>query len=92
MTSACCFDFFAKVLVPGNVNNAFLDGLIQDTPYRVNVVAMYPDGEGLSLKSNGKTCEDNVGGLTSRTPMLEIDVVQLLKEGRRIFFEAEKSF
>ncbi|XP_051908747.1 collagen alpha-1(XII) chain-like isoform X2 [Hippocampus zosterae] len=44
-----------SVLVPGNVNNAFLDGLIQDTPYRVTVVAMYPDGEGLSLKSNGKT-------------------------------------
>ncbi|XP_077409700.1 collagen alpha-1(XII) chain isoform X3 [Vanacampus margaritifer] len=44
-----------SVLVPGNVNNAFLDGLIQDTPYRVSVVAMYPDGEGLSLKSNGKT-------------------------------------
>nr|XP_057921467.1 collagen alpha-1(XII) chain isoform X1 [Doryrhamphus excisus] len=43
------------VLVPGNVNNAFLDSLIPDTPYRVSVSAMYPDGEGLSLKGNGKT-------------------------------------
>ncbi|XP_061561152.1 collagen alpha-1(XII) chain isoform X5 [Phycodurus eques] len=44
-----------SVLVPGNINNAFLDGLIPDTPYRVSVAAMYPDGQGLSLKSNGKT-------------------------------------
>ncbi|KAM9778880.1 collagen alpha-1(XII) chain-like isoform 3-T3 [Syngnathus typhle] len=44
-----------SVLVPGSVSNAFLDGLIQDTPYRINVIAMYPDGEGPSLKSDGKT-------------------------------------
>ncbi|XP_057679033.1 collagen alpha-1(XII) chain isoform X2 [Corythoichthys intestinalis] len=44
-----------SVLVPGNVNNAFLDGLIPDTPYRVSVAATYPDGEGVSLKTDGKT-------------------------------------
>ncbi|XP_077566419.1 collagen alpha-1(XII) chain isoform X2 [Stigmatopora nigra] len=44
-----------SVLVSGNINNGFLDGLIQDTPYRVEVVAVYPDGEGASLKADGKT-------------------------------------
>ncbi|XP_061901199.1 collagen alpha-1(XII) chain isoform X3 [Entelurus aequoreus] len=44
-----------SAFVPGNVNNAFLDNLIPDTPYSVSVSAMYPDGEGLSLQSNGKT-------------------------------------
>ncbi|XP_040920044.1 collagen alpha-1(XII) chain isoform X3 [Toxotes jaculatrix] len=44
-----------SVLVPGNVNNAFLDNLIQDTPYSISVSALYADGEGSSVKGNGKT-------------------------------------
>ncbi|KAG9347396.1 hypothetical protein JZ751_004963 [Albula glossodonta] len=44
-----------SVLVPGNTNNAFLDSLIPDTPYSVNVVALYADGEGPPVKENGRT-------------------------------------
>ncbi|KAM9839911.1 collagen alpha-1(XII) chain-like [Aulostomus maculatus] len=44
-----------SVLVPGNVNSAFLDNLISDTPYSVSVVALYADGEGKSVKGKGKT-------------------------------------
>ena len=44
-----------KVLVPGNINNAFLDNLIPDTPYSVTVSALYADGEGSPVKGNGKT-------------------------------------
>uniref|UniRef100_A0A672YMG0 Collagen type XII alpha 1 chain n=1 Tax=Sphaeramia orbicularis TaxID=375764 RepID=A0A672YMG0_9TELE len=43
------------VLVPGNVNNAFLDNLIPDTPYSISVSALYADGEGPPVKGNGKT-------------------------------------
>ncbi|XP_038582158.1 collagen alpha-1(XII) chain isoform X6 [Micropterus salmoides] len=44
-----------SVLVPGNINNAFLDNLIPDTPYSVTVSALYADGEGSPVKNNGKT-------------------------------------
>ncbi|KAJ8288713.1 hypothetical protein COCON_G00013720 [Conger conger] len=44
-----------SVLVPGNTNTAFLDQLIPDTPYSVNVVALYPDGEGQPVSDDGKT-------------------------------------
>uniref|UniRef100_A0A3Q3JN84 Collagen, type XII, alpha 1b n=1 Tax=Monopterus albus TaxID=43700 RepID=A0A3Q3JN84_MONAL len=44
-----------SVLLPGNVNNAFLDNLIPDTPYSVSVSALYPDGAGPPVKGNGKT-------------------------------------
>ncbi|XP_076612407.1 collagen alpha-1(XII) chain isoform X2 [Chaetodon auriga] len=44
-----------SVLVPGNINNAFLDNLIPDTPYSVTVSALYADGEGSPVNSNGKT-------------------------------------
>ncbi|KAM8725153.1 collagen alpha-1(XII) chain isoform 2-T3 [Acanthopagrus schlegelii] len=44
-----------SVLVPGNINNAFLDNLIPDTPYSVTVSPLYADGEGSPVKSNGKT-------------------------------------
>ncbi|XP_074472614.1 collagen alpha-1(XII) chain isoform X2 [Sebastes fasciatus] len=44
-----------SVLVPGNTNNAFLDNLIPDTPYSVTVSALYADGEGSPINSNGKT-------------------------------------
>uniref|UniRef100_A0AAR2LEQ9 Collagen, type XII, alpha 1b n=1 Tax=Pygocentrus nattereri TaxID=42514 RepID=A0AAR2LEQ9_PYGNA len=43
------------VLVPGNTNNAFLDQLIPDMPYSVNVLAVYADGDGPQIKGNGKT-------------------------------------
>lgn len=48
-----------QVLVPGNLNNAFLDQLVPDTPYSVNVMAVYADGEGPGIDGNGKTCELN---------------------------------
>ncbi|XP_069371492.1 collagen alpha-1(XII) chain isoform X2 [Paralichthys olivaceus] len=44
-----------SVLVPGNINNGFLDNLIPDTPYSVSVSAMYADGEGSPVNGNGKT-------------------------------------
>uniref|UniRef100_A0A669BGH9 Collagen alpha-1(XII) chain n=1 Tax=Oreochromis niloticus TaxID=8128 RepID=A0A669BGH9_ORENI len=44
-----------SVLVPGSINNAFLDNLIPDTPYSVSVTALYADGEGSLVKDNGKT-------------------------------------
>ncbi|KAM3861132.1 collagen alpha-1(XII) chain-like [Diretmus argenteus] len=44
-----------SVLVSGSSNNAFLDNLIPDTPYSVSVVALYADGEGPAVKSDGKT-------------------------------------
>nr|XP_046228238.1 collagen alpha-1(XII) chain isoform X2 [Scatophagus argus] len=44
-----------SVLVPGNINNAFLDNLIPDTPYSVTVSALYADGEGSAIKGKGKT-------------------------------------
>ncbi|KAJ8270953.1 hypothetical protein GJAV_G00121110 [Gymnothorax javanicus] len=43
------------VVVPGNTRNAFLDSLIPDTPYSVNVVPLYADGAGPLVKGNGKT-------------------------------------
>uniref|UniRef100_A0A673FYM4 Collagen alpha-1(XII) chain n=1 Tax=Sinocyclocheilus rhinocerous TaxID=307959 RepID=A0A673FYM4_9TELE len=43
------------VLVPGNINNAFLDQLVPDTPYSVNVMAVYADGEGPGIDGKGKT-------------------------------------
>uniref|UniRef100_A0A8C2FL01 Collagen, type XII, alpha 1b n=1 Tax=Cyprinus carpio TaxID=7962 RepID=A0A8C2FL01_CYPCA len=44
-----------SVLVPGNINSAFLDQLIPDTPYSVNVMAVYADGEGPGIDGKGKT-------------------------------------
>ncbi|ROL43009.1 Collagen alpha-1(XII) chain [Anabarilius grahami] len=44
-----------SVLIPGNINNAFLDQLIPDTPYSVNVMAVYADGEGPGIDGKGKT-------------------------------------
>lgn len=46
-----------QVLVPGNINTAFLDQLLPDTPYSVNVVALYADGEGQPVSDDGKTCK-----------------------------------
>ncbi|XP_053193439.1 collagen alpha-1(XII) chain [Scomber japonicus] len=44
-----------SVLVPGNINNAFLDNLIPDTPYSITVAPLYADGEGTPVNGNGKT-------------------------------------
>lgn len=47
--------FSTQVLVPGNIHSAFLDNLIPDTPYSVDVQALYADGEGSSVSGDGKT-------------------------------------
>lgn len=47
--------FSGKVLVPGNIHNAFLDNLIPDTPYSIDVKAVYVDGDGPPVDGNGKT-------------------------------------
>ncbi|XP_039980832.1 collagen alpha-1(XII) chain isoform X2 [Xiphias gladius] len=44
-----------SVMVPGNINNAFLDNLIPDTPYTISVSAMYADGEGPPVKGSDRT-------------------------------------
>lgn len=49
------FSSSSKVLVPGTINNAFLDNLIPDTPYNINVVALYADGEGPPVTGSDKT-------------------------------------
>ncbi|XP_062911509.1 collagen alpha-1(XII) chain isoform X1 [Mobula hypostoma] len=43
------------MVVPGNANNVLLERLQPDTPYSVNVVALYSDGEGGQLSSDGRT-------------------------------------
>ncbi|XP_012693541.2 collagen alpha-1(XII) chain isoform X2 [Clupea harengus] len=42
-------------VVPGNQNNAILPNLQPDTPYKINVVAIYPDGPGGELSGDGHT-------------------------------------
>ncbi|KAL2099144.1 hypothetical protein ACEWY4_005624 [Coilia grayii] len=42
-------------VVPGNQNTAVLPNLEPDTPYRINVVAIYPDGPGGELAGDGHT-------------------------------------
>ncbi|XP_029351702.1 collagen alpha-1(XII) chain isoform X3 [Echeneis naucrates] len=44
-----------SVLVPGNTNNAFLDNLIPDMPYDIQVAPLYADGEGAQVQGNGRT-------------------------------------
>ncbi|XP_063040582.1 collagen alpha-1(XII) chain isoform X2 [Engraulis encrasicolus] len=41
--------------VPGNQNTALLPNLQADTPYKINVVAIYPDGPGGELAGDGHT-------------------------------------
>uniref|UniRef100_A0A8B9L5P0 Collagen alpha-1(XII) chain n=1 Tax=Astyanax mexicanus TaxID=7994 RepID=A0A8B9L5P0_ASTMX len=41
--------------VPGNRNNVILQNLQPETPYLINVVAMYPDGAGGELSGDGQT-------------------------------------
>ncbi|XP_068137600.1 collagen alpha-1(XII) chain isoform X2 [Hyperolius riggenbachi] len=44
-----------SIVVPSNTHNVLLDSLAPDTPYSVNVVAMYADGEGSPSPGEGKT-------------------------------------
>ncbi|CAI5769701.1 collagen alpha-1(XII) chain isoform X1 [Podarcis lilfordi] len=44
-----------SVVVPSNTRNILLERLIPDTPYSVNVVALYPDGEGDPSPGQGRT-------------------------------------
>ncbi|XP_056620126.1 collagen alpha-1(XII) chain isoform X2 [Triplophysa dalaica] len=44
-----------SVLISGSISNAFLDQLVPDTPYSVNVMAVYADGDGPGLDGKGKT-------------------------------------
>uniref|UniRef100_A0A8C4RJN8 Collagen alpha-1(XII) chain n=1 Tax=Erpetoichthys calabaricus TaxID=27687 RepID=A0A8C4RJN8_ERPCA len=44
-----------SVVVPGGTTTTVLERLMPDTPYSVNVVAIYPDGEGGQVNSDGKT-------------------------------------
>lgn len=46
-------------MVPGNTHNAFLDNLIPDTPYSVQVQAVYMDGDGPPVDGSGKTREES---------------------------------
>ncbi|XP_048083246.1 collagen alpha-1(XII) chain isoform X1 [Alosa alosa] len=41
--------------VPGNQNSVILPNLQPDTPYKINVVAIYPDGPGGELSGDGHT-------------------------------------
>ncbi|XP_056111849.1 collagen alpha-1(XII) chain isoform X1 [Rhinichthys klamathensis goyatoka] len=41
--------------VPGNRNSVILQNLQPDTPYNINVEAIYPEGPGGSLSGDGKT-------------------------------------
>uniref|UniRef100_A0A671NAX1 Collagen, type XII, alpha 1a n=1 Tax=Sinocyclocheilus anshuiensis TaxID=1608454 RepID=A0A671NAX1_9TELE len=49
--------------VPGNRNSVILQNLQPDTPYNINVEAIYQDGPGGRLSGDGKTC--NNGSATS---------------------------
>ncbi|XP_061897868.1 collagen alpha-1(XII) chain-like isoform X2 [Entelurus aequoreus] len=44
-----------SVLAPGTSTTAFLQQLIPDTDYNIEVVALYSDGEGASISDSGKT-------------------------------------
>ncbi|CAL8312238.1 unnamed protein product [Lota lota] len=45
----------ASMLVPGGTTARLLDHLLADTPYSVEVVPLYADGDGPGIKANGKT-------------------------------------
>uniref|UniRef100_A0A673FNS6 Collagen alpha-1(XII) chain n=1 Tax=Sinocyclocheilus rhinocerous TaxID=307959 RepID=A0A673FNS6_9TELE len=44
--------------VPGNRNSVILQNLQPDTPYNINVEAIYQDGPGGRLSGDGKTCNN----------------------------------
>ena len=55
----CCVHVFVclsiKVLVQAPSTTTLLEQLVPDTPYNVEVVAIYADGEGPSISNEGTT-------------------------------------
>lgn len=49
-----------QIVVPANTRTVHLDRLIPDTPYSVNVVALYSDGEGNPSPAQGRTREAEI--------------------------------
>ena len=49
-----------QVVVPGNTRTVHLERLIPDTPYSVNIVALYSDGEGNPSPAQGRTREAEI--------------------------------
>lgn len=47
-------------MVPGNTRTVQLERLIPDTPYSVNIVALYSDGEGNPSPAQGRTREAEI--------------------------------
>lgn len=72
-----------KVLVPGNTHNAYLDNLIPDTPYAVQVQAVYVDGDGPQVDGRGKTresCwESEGGGRGTSSAVVDVEALFFLK-------------
>lgn len=56
--------------MPGNTRNVLLERLTPDTPYSVNVVALYADGEGDPGPGQGRTCKHMLAFLFSTRPYL----------------------
>lgn len=48
------------MVVPGNTRTVHLERLIPDTPYSVNIVALYSDGEGNPSPGQGRTREAEI--------------------------------
>lgn len=48
------------MVVPGNTRMVRLEQLIPDTPYSVNIVALYSDGEGNPSPGQGRTREAEI--------------------------------
>lgn len=49
-----------QIVVPGNTRTVHLERLIPDTPYSVNIVALYSDAEGTPSPAQGRTCEAEI--------------------------------
>ena len=49
-----------QIVVPGNSRTVHLERLIPDTPYSVNIVALYSDGEGNPSPGQGRTREAEI--------------------------------
>lgn len=49
-----------QMVVPGNTRMVRLEQLIPDTPYSVNIVALYSDGEGNPSPGQGRTREAEI--------------------------------
>lgn len=49
-----------QIVVPGNTRTVHLERLVPDTPYSVNIVALYSDGEGNPSPTQGRTREAEI--------------------------------